>query len=77
MSERDKDEARALEAQLAQLQPPEWIAEMQRYHRQNGAYRVEDVVRLLGRGSRAGGSLGQTPQEETIELLQQLAGKRK
>jgi hypothetical protein len=68
MTDRDKDkkEDGGL-AQLAQLQPPDWIQEMQRYYRQHGAYRAEDVARLLGHAGRAGGT------QATIELLQQVA----
>lgn len=76
MSDRDKKEERGLE-QLTQLQPPDWIAEMQKYYRKYGAYRVEDVARLLGRRAGAEGSLAQSPKQTTTELLQQMASKRR
>jgi hypothetical protein len=76
MTEREKKDKTGL-AQLAELQPPEWILEMQRYYRQHGAYRAQDVARLLGQGVRAEGTLAQTSTQATIELLQQAASKRK
>lgn len=33
---------------VAQAQPPEWVRRMSAYYRETGAYRPEDLRRLLG-----------------------------
>jgi hypothetical protein len=37
---------------LRQVPPPKWVAEMIEHHRRTGAYRPEDIERLLGDPNR-------------------------
>lgn len=77
MSEQVKKNQRL--AQLAQLQPPEWIREMRAYFRLHGTYRAEDVARL--RAESAGTSHPVTQKRKkspsTHELLEQMARTRR
>ena len=37
---------------LSSEPPPEWVREMLEFYRQNGYYRPEDIIRLLGDQTR-------------------------
>jgi hypothetical protein len=66
-----------IRGQLAQLTPPAWISAMREYHRQHGAYRVEDVVNLLVGPASACQETGRSQQPTTTELLQQMANTKR
>lgn len=42
------DSSRSIRDMLRDMPPPEWVRQMIDYHRLTGAYRPEDLERLLG-----------------------------
>ena len=75
MTERPKDVRRGLEL-LEQVNPPQWMSEMQRYYAQHGRFRPADLRRLMG---TAGLTSEPVPEQQSraVDLLQHLATKRK
>ncbi len=51
----------SLASTVAALQPPEWVQEMMAHYEEHGAYRIEDVLRVLGDQTRA---VEMTPHSE-------------
>jgi len=47
------DLRRAFEEQMQQASPPEWVREMIAHYRRTGAYRAQDLRRLLGDPNKA------------------------
>ena len=64
MTKRDAD-------RLAQMSAPDWMVAMQRYYREHGTYRLEDVAKLTAHTARE-----PKQKAELAETLQKLATKR-
>ncbi len=75
MTDRPKEGQRGL-AILQQLNPPDWMSEMQRYYAQHGRFRPEDLHRLLATAGLTSVPPAQQPSR-AVDLLQHLATKRK
>jgi hypothetical protein len=69
-----KQRRRGIQAQLDQLDPPSWIAEIRRYYAQHGTLRADHVARLRGKLSSAARVLSQS-EGSTATLLQKMAQK--
>ena len=68
----DARRRRELQAQLDQIEPPAWQAEIRRYYAQHGSLRPDQVARL--RGQHTSGLLLQSGVSPAT-LLQRMASK--
>lgn len=61
--------------ELANAEPSDWIAKMQQYFQETGAYRAEDLLRLLGNPA-AGVTISSNPVEMKKQLDRMGAASR-